>query len=268
MKYIVLSVFILCISELFATAQGDTLYVSDFHTIHIRFDSELAYVNLGDNVLVARIVNADKEFLAVKAKERFDYTTSIFCIESDGDIHSFIVRYSQKLTKQIIDTREQLPDLKSESCIVEKEHHETATFEKIKTDSFSGLNKELYHIGCYGYGISITCDNIFYRDDSLYLVMQVTNNSAVSYHFSEPRFAVESRKKSKRNLEYEKNIIPHRIYGDGKVQPDKSVKIIVCLDKITLIKSQVLKIYYYEIDGPRNFILTISMNDISKAKRL
>ena len=25
---------------------------------------------------------------------------------------------------------------------------------------------------------------------------------------------------------------------------------------------------YYETDGPRNFILTICMNDISKAKRL
>ena len=268
MKSIILSVFILCASELLATAQDDTLYVSDLHTIHIRFDSELEYVNLGDDVLIARIVDADKEFLAVKAKERFDYTTSIFCIETDGDIHSFPVRYSMKLDKQIIDTREHLPGSKPESFIVENGHYETAIFEKFKNGFFSELNKELYHIGCYGYGISITCDNIFYRNDSLYLVMQVTNKSAISYQFSEPRFAVESKKKSKRNLEYEKNIIPHRIYGDGKVQPEESVKIIACFDKITLIKKQVLRIYYYEINGQRNFILTISMNDINKAKRL
>ena len=98
--------------------------------------------------------------------------------------------------------------------------------------------------------------------------MQITNNSAVSYHFSEPRFTIESKKKSKRNLEYEKNLIPHKIFGEGDVQPDETVKIIACLDKITLLKSQVFRIYYYETDGPRNFILTICMNDISKAKRL
>lgn len=268
MKAILLILCILCVSNTFATAQEDTLYVSDFHTIHIRFDSELAYVNLGDNILVARIVDADKEFLAVKAKERFDFTTSIFCIEEDGDIHSFPVRYSERPAMRIVDAREQLPDLLPESFTGENEHNKTTTFETIKNDTFYSLNKELYHIGCYGYGISITCDNIFYRNDSLCIIMQITNNSAVSYHFSEPRFTIESKKKSKRNLEYEKNLIPHKIFGEGDVQPDETVKIIACLDKITLLKSQVFRIYYYETDGPRNFILTICMNDISKAKRL
>ena len=41
-------------------AQNDTLYVSDSQTIHLRFDSELLYVNLGDNILVARIADNSK----------------------------------------------------------------------------------------------------------------------------------------------------------------------------------------------------------------
>lgn len=272
MKYFIPICIIWALAATIATAQEDTLYVSDSQTVHLRFDSELLYVNLGNNILIARIADNSKEFLAIKAKEKFDFTTSVFCIESDGDIHSFPVKFSENPVRQLVDTRQKPFSLdatelyRTEAPVSEEKPK--VSFVDAKSDVFSEIKKDIYHIGCNGYGITITCENIFYRNDKLYLVIQVHNDSAVSYKLSEPRFAIESRKSSKRNLDYEKGLTPRRIFGKESVLPGESVRITASLDKITLLKSQVFRVYFYEDRGTRNFILTFGMNDINKARRL
>ncbi len=48
--------------------------------------------------------------------------------------------------------------------------------------------------------------NIFYKDDVLFLLISVRNSSAVSYELATPRFAVESARRTKRGLQYEKAV--------------------------------------------------------------
>lgn len=50
-----------------AEAADDTICISTSQTVHIRFASELKYVNLSDKAIVARIVDNSKDILAVKA---------------------------------------------------------------------------------------------------------------------------------------------------------------------------------------------------------
>ena len=40
------------------------------------------------------------------------------------------------------------------------------------------MKQELYHIGTSGYGLQILCENIFYKDDVLFLLVSVKNSSA------------------------------------------------------------------------------------------
>lgn len=295
MKYIVF-VCLVVISCMVSHAQEqDTIYVSCSQTVHVRFGSDLLYVNLGDDVLVARTADRNKDFLAVKAVREFDFTTSIFCIESDGDVHSFPVRYSERPVNLMVDARGLLKrsssgghdvmQYMSGACGSEDipegllpighacddtaigngtMQNDCGTCPEVPAD----LKKQIYHIGHKEYGIMLTCDNIFYKDDVLYLVLWVVNGSAVSYVFSEPRFALESRKKVKRGLEYEKVIVPRRIYGENKVTPGCSARVVASFDKISLLKSQVLKIYFYENGGARNFILTLDMKDVNGAGTL
>ena len=54
----------------------DTVYISTMSTTHIRFSSELKYVDLSNKVLSARIVEGSKDIVAVKAKEAFEFTTN------------------------------------------------------------------------------------------------------------------------------------------------------------------------------------------------
>lgn len=132
----------------------------------------------------------------------------------------------------------------------------------------ASMPQALYHLGTRGYGISLLCENIFVQDDVLYLVMSITNDSAVSYALASPRFAVESRRRTKRGLQYEKAVFPRASYGVGVVAPDAEARMVFTFDKITLVKGQVLRVYIYEKGGSRNMVLSMNINDINKAVKL
>ncbi len=254
----------------------DTLFISTSQVVHLRFGSELKYVNLGSRNIVAKIVDGSKDFVAVKAREPFDLTTSISCLEATGAMHTFLVSYREQPQRLDIDTRS------AQMGTGRGVHNGTAgspegpTFAPDTTFSFSAqtfetistMPKELYHIGAKDYGIEIFCDNLLIKDDILFVVFSIKNGSAVSYDLSEPRFAVESKRKTKRGLLYEKAVFPKNTYGVGVTAPDSTSRPIFTFDKITLTKSQVLRAYFYERGGSRNFIVTFSIDDVNGARRL
>ena len=101
-----------------------------------------------------------------------------------------------------------------------------------------------------------------------FLLVSLRNTSAVSYEMSEPRFAVESKRRTKRGLQYEKAQFSKQVYGLGTVPPDSEGRLVFTFDKITLTRGQVFRVYFYEKGGARNLILTFAPSDINKARRL
>lgn len=130
------------------------------------------------------------------------------------------------------------------------------------------MPKELYHIGVKDYGIEILCDKLLIKDDILFAVFSIKNGSTVNYDLSEPRFAIESKRKTKRGLLYEKAVSPKNSYGMGVTASDSASHPIFTFDKMTLTKGQVLRVYFYERGGSRNFCVTLSQDDVDKARRL
>ena len=253
----------------------DTLFISTSQTVHLRFSSELKYVNLGNKAIIAKIVDGSKDFVAVKAREPFDFCTSMSCLESTGAMHTFLVAYREHPSRLEVDTR------------FSGAHMGTGSDARMGTagpaeglsapadsSSFSGLKnyasmkQELYHIGTSGYGIDILCENIFYKGDVLFLLISLKNDSPVSYELSTPRFAIESKRLGKRGLQYEKAIFPKASYGLGTVPPGGVGKLVFTFDKISLVRGQVFRVYFYEKDGARNLVMTMNIKDVNKAKRL
>ena len=73
----------------------------------------------------------------------------------------------------------------------------------------------------------------------------------MSYALSDPRFSVESKRRTKRGLQYEKAIFPKQAYGLGVIQPDATGKLVFTFDKVALTRGQVFRIYFYEKGGAR-----------------
>lgn len=90
----------------------------------------------------------------------------------------------------------------------------------------------------------------------------------MSYALSDPRFSVESKRRTKRGLQYEKAIFPKQAYGLGVIQPGATGKMIFTFDKVSLTRGQVFRIYFYEKGGARNYVITLGPVDINRAKRL
>ena len=248
-----------------ARAQApDTLFISTTQVVHLRFGSELKYVNLGNKAIVAKIVDGSKDYVAVKAREPFDFCTSMSCLESTGAMHTFLVAYREHPRRLEVDTR-----LSPSAPAAATAPQDSAFFSSPSSlTEIASMKKELYHIGTSGYGIQVLCENIFYKDDVLFLLISVKNSSAVSYELASPRFALESARKTRRGLQYEKAVFPWASYGLGTIAPDTEGRLVFTFDKITLVRGQVFRVYFSEKGGARNLVMTLNGKDVNGAKRL
>ena len=104
-RVILLAVLLTAFASVAMASTVDTVYISTMSTTHIRFSSELKYVDLSNKVLSARIVEGSKDIVAVKAKEVFDFTTTRSCLEADGRLHTCIVAYDERPDVLIVDMR-------------------------------------------------------------------------------------------------------------------------------------------------------------------
>lgn len=256
-----------------ATASSiDTVYISTMSTTHIRFSSELKYVDLSNKVLSARIVEGSKDIVAVKAKEAFEFTTTMSCLEADGRLHTFIVAYDASPEVLIVDMRRSpvrpgMTDLtKTGMTDMTKPRVTDLVQEDLdeKVGVLDTLEREIYHIGDVAYDIKVLCENVIIKDDVTYIVLSVENGSAVSYSMSSPRFVIESKRKTKRGLVYEKQLFPKHTSGETVTAPGTVSRMEFSFDKVTLVKGQVFRIYLYEDGGPRNFVLSFGVRDLAR----
>ena len=247
----------------------DTVYISTLSTTHIRFSSELKYVDLSNKVLSARIVEGSKDIVAVKAKEVFDFTTTMSCLESDGRLHTFIVAYEESPEVLIVDMRRfpVRPGMNPRvTDLIKPEMADLGRWTPDVTEVLDTLEREIYHIGDVAYDIKILCENVIIKDDVTYIVLSIENSSAVSYSMSSPRFVIESKRKTKRGLVYEKQLFPKHTSGETVTAPGTVPRMEFSFDKVTLVKGQVFRIYLYEDGGPRNFVLSFGVRDLRKSR--
>ena len=262
MRRVILLAVLLTVFVNVATASSvDTVYISTMSTTHIRFSSELKYVDLSNKVLSARIVEGSKDIVAVKAKEAFEFTTTMSCLEADGRLHTFIVAYGESPEVLIVDMRRSSvrPGM---TDMTKPETLDLSRWTPDVTEVLDTLEREIYHIGDVAYDIKVLCENVIIKDDVTYIVLSIENSSAVSYSMSSPRFVIESKRNTKRGLVYEKQLFPKHTSGKSVIAPGSVSRMVFCFDKVTLVKGQVFRIYLYEDGGPRNFILSFGVKDV------
>ena len=247
-----------CFASPRASAHTDTIRISNITTTHIRFSSEIKYVDLSSRVLAAKIVDGSRDIIALKAREPFDFTTTMSCLEANGAMHTFLVQFEEYPKELVIEAGART--VSDEPARQDIPVSGTATLEAALAQP-----KSLYHIGARDYGISILCDNIFIKDDVMYVVLSIENRSTVSYTLSEPRFSIESKRRTSRGLVYEKQIFPKNVLGLVSVAPGTTVRAAFSFDKVSVLKGQVLRAYLYEAGGSRNYVLTFSEKDINQA---
>lgn len=265
MKYFTLLALMLCC--IVSHAHTDTLRLSTAYTTHIIFSTDITYADLSNSrIVAAKIVEQNRNILALKAKCPFEEYTSVSALESNGTMHTYIVAYEQNPSTLIVDVRQSLADAPSGSSsgrnVTANRKADAPTLPQMHAAA-----QRLHHLGTTEYDIIAMCENIVSYSDVTYLTLSIRNKSGVSYDIKDATFVIESKKKGRRSVAIEKTIFPEGRHGSLSCQPGEIAKIAYSFKKMTLSKDQVLKVYFYENGGQRNLEMSINTNDINKAER-
>ena len=235
----------------------DTLRLSTLFTTHVVFRTELVYADLSNTrIIAAKIIEQNRCMLALKAREPFTTSASVSALESDGTIHTFVIAYDERPSSLVVDLREQRNG--STQDVPSKEQH----FKSVQK-----TRQRIFHIGHKAYDLMLLCEDIYISGDKTCFVLSLRNRGGISYEAGDATFVVESRKKGKRSVQFERNLYPLEKSGHLSTPPESTSRIVYRLDKTTITKDQVLKVYLYETGGQRNLVLTLSHRDVNKVRR-
>lgn len=276
-----------CVLASAQSSKLDTIYISTLYTTHIVFSTDLTYGDISNTTdITARIVEQNKNMMAVKARQPFTTTASISALESNGNIHTFIIAYDEHPRELIIDTRSRGASSGNAAPAASaadrgRRTGSAGTAAPPSGESVSNLRmsdapmledvvnypRQLYHLTTKSLKVEAAVENIFAYSDITYITLSLTNNSGVSYEASDAMFVVESRNRNERKMVMESNLYPRNRYGTLTAAPGEKSVCAYTLDKITLSRDQVIKVYIYENGGQRNYVLTLSPKDINLARR-
>lgn len=248
-------VFWCCVSF----AQHDTLQVSVSGTTHMMFAEELVYVDISSKLIAAKIVDGNKKVLAIKAKEEFSGTTTVSALESNGSLHTYIVAY---------DPHPETFIYRFDALSLDETAEVQASMESlVRPSDWSGFKRRLFHIADREYGIAVQCCDIYTANDMTTVVLSLENQSILSYQTTAPRFVIEGRESTRKKPQVEKTVYPVSCTNSRiSVTPGGEIIAAYSFDKLTLMKDQVLKVYFYENGGVRNYVITITIRDIWKSR--
>ncbi len=261
----------------------DTLRVSDLFTTHIIFNTDLIYADLSNSqAMAAKILDQSKNMMALKARSPFATPLSVSALESNGKMHTFIVLFEEHPEKLVYDIREEDSfGVPSPAAVQGSDARKGAKAGRKHGREVAGLYRkgdapllkdvvsspqQLWHISTRQYDIEVTCTNILSYSDITYMVFSLRNSSGVSYECPDATFVVESRKRSRKSVVYDRNIFPKSRWGTISCAPGKTTSIGYSMDKISLAKDQVLRVYFYEQGGQRELVLTVDASDINRAR--
>ncbi len=137
----------------------------------------------------------------------------------------------------------------------------------IKPSDWTGFKRRLFHIADKEYGITVQCYDISTANDKTTLVLSLKNQSIISYQTTAPRFVIEGRKTTRKKPQIKKTIYPVSCTNSRiSVSPSGEIIAAYSFDKLTLMKDQVLKVYFYENGGMRNYVLNVCARDVNLFK--
>ena len=207
------------------------LEVSYDKTTHIIFPSEISYVDLGNENLVAGLADGAKNVLRVKsAFKRFKTETNLSVITTDGSFYSFNVKFAKEPLLLNIEMTDFLHDGEAvnrpnnaQEIYLEKLGSESPMLVKLIMKSIYKQDKrEIKHIGSKRFGVQFLLKSIYTNNGLLYFHTELKNTSNIAFDIDYVMFKIVDKKVIKRTAMQEQVIEPLRAQNYVTVVHGKS----------------------------------------------
>ncbi len=244
-------------------------------TTHVIFPSEILYVDLGDENLVAGLADGAKNVLRVKsAVKSFKSETNLTVITDDGCLFTFNVKFAKEplllnieMTDFIHDGEAVNRPNNAQEIYFERLGQESPMLVKLIMKSIYKQNKrEIKHIGSKRFGVQFILKSIYTNNGLLYFHTELKNTSNIAFDIDYISFKIVDKKVVKRTAMQEQVLEPLRAQNYVTVvNGKKSERTVFALEKFTIPDDKLLVIEVAEKEGGRNQSFVVENGDIVRA---
>lgn len=244
-------------------------------TTHVIFPSEIVYVDLGDENLVAGLADGAKNVLRVKsAVKSFKSETNLTVITDDGCFFTFNVKFAKEPLLLNIEMADFIHDGEAvnrpnnaQEIYLERLGQESPMLVKLIMKSIYKQNKrEIKHIGSKRFGVQFILKSIYTNNGLLYFHTELKNTSNIAFDIDYISFKIVDKKVVKRTAMQEQVLEPLRAQNYVTVvSGKKSERTVFALEKFTIPDDKQLVIEVAEKEGGRNQSFVVENGDIVRA---
>lgn len=244
-------------------------------TTHVIFPSEIVYVDLGDENLVAGLADGAKNVLRVKsAVKSFKSETNLTVITDDGCFFTFNVKFAKEplllnieMTDFIHDGEAVNRPNNAQEIFLERLGQESPMLVKLIMKSIYKQDKrEIKHIGSKRFGVQFILKSIYTNNGLLYFHTELKNTSNIAFDIDYISFKIVDKKVVKRTAMQEHVLEPLRAQNYVTVvSGKKSERTVFALEKFTIPDDKPLVIEVAEKEGGRNQSFVVENGDIVRA---
>lgn len=244
-------------------------------TTHVIFPSEIVYVDLGDENLVAGLADGAKNVLRVKsAVKSFKSETNLTVITDDGCFFTFNVKFAKEplllnieMTDFIHDGEAVNRPNNAQEIYLERLGQESPMLVKLIMKSiYKQDRREIKHIGSKRFGVQFILKSIYTNNGLLYFHTELKNTSNIAFDIDYISFKIVDKKVVKRTAMQEQVLEPLRAQNYVTVvNGKKSERTVFALEKFTIPDDKLLVIEVAEKEGGRNQSFVVENGDIVRA---
>ena len=244
-------------------------------TTHVIFPSEIVYVDLGDENLVAGLADGAKNVLRVKsAVKSFKSETNLTVITDDGCFFTFNVKFAKEplllnieMTDFIHDGEAVNRPNNAQEIYLERLGQESPMLVKLIMKSiYKQDRREIKHIGSKRFGVQFILKSIYTNNGLLYFHTELKNTSNIAFDIDYISFKIVDKKVVKRTAMQEQVLEPLRAQNYVTVvSGKKSERTVFALEKFTIPDDKQLVIEVAEKEGGRNQSFVVENSDIVRA---
>lgn len=244
-------------------------------TTHVIFPSEIVYVDLGDENLVAGLADGAKNVLRVKsAVKSFKSETNLTVITDDGCFFTFNVKFAKEplllnieMTDFIHDGEAVNRPNNAQEIYLERLGQESPMLVKLIMKSiYKQDRREIKHIGSKRFGVQFILKSIYTNNGLLYFHTELKNTSNIAFDIDYISFKIVDKKVVKRTAMQEHVLEPLRAQNYVTVvNGKKSERTVFALEKFTIPDDKQLVIEVAEKEGGRNQSFVVENGDIVRA---
>lgn len=249
----------------------DTIYANEHKNVALFFPNPIRQGITGADNFVFTYNREKQQYFgllqATPGKE-----SNLLIINNNGEIFSYIVRYSPTLEK----LNYFIPVSTSIGNEKPMEYHLDKTIQSVPSvdpkaryyERFcSYLVKRRQRIGKLRKrhnGIVLRVENIVFDREELYFVMAIENRSSLDYDVNFLNLSIETRKKGRKKSLQRLDVAPLYIYGaPSKIKEGQKAKVVYAVPKFSISDERLVLLELNERNGERNLKLKISHRTIN-----